>query len=102
MSERDRNLSLECAIFIPPVIWENVWFRDVDSEFKKRMDRYLAKLEEFALAEKRSYKRFREFLDKNSDLMREKYSLVQSMSDSEIDYVLNRKLEELQKIHRLH
>jgi len=87
---------LAANVMIPVMIWEDYW--DGTSSAKTlaglNMRKYSDKLDEFAFAGEKDYRGFREFLEKNSVLFRERYGLLRNLTDEEIDYIFTRIGEE--------
>ena len=95
MQDADLRL-LETIIFLPPMVMRDCLRGASEAERLTGMvhKEYQRRLDDYAFGNPRDYSGFREFLRTHSALFCGRYPLLESMTDKDVDYVLNRWREE--------
>jgi hypothetical protein len=90
--KNDRLELLASTVMVPPMFWRDFaqGTYTVLTRFGIDVKMYVSTLTDFAFKERKDYDRFRDFLRDCTPLFEERYGLLESMSDNDIDYVFGR------------
>ena len=88
--------TLAARVMIPPVMWDDICLGTHEAEtlIGKNLKQYADELSDIAFSKSRDYSGFRRFIQEHAVLYKKDSVLLENITTTEIDYVLDRVREE--------